>query len=315
MMLVGDIWDEAKVIFGHCKEPRLFRQISDSIQLLANKGEIDPLVGFVDICVTSRCVTLPREVETVLAVNIGGHPSLGHDELFSFHLNGPGDFGGTCDFDWFNTGTFPTYRDLPCPARLIAFLSSSEDEGKQIRVFGFDDQNQPLRTRVGGEWVDGLLVPTIFGYAVPASTDPKVSRITGIVKDRTVGTIRLSSFDGASSSGTLLGIYEPDETRPSYRRIKISVGCDWVRICYRKRTSDVASLYDRILLHSRLALILAMRAVKKYEENDVGTALGFEAQAARLLTERESVLTSPVGNPIQVEDRNGMKLKGWDDVD
>lgn len=315
MLLVSDIWNEAEVIFGHCKEPRLFRQISDSIQLLANKGEVDPLVGFVDLCVTAQCITLPREVETVLAVNVGGHPSMGHDELFSFHLNGPGDFNCSCDFNWFNTGTFPTYRDLPCPARLIAFLSSPEDEGKKLWVFGFDDQNQPLRTQINGAWVDGLLVPTIFGYAVPASTDPRVSRITGIAKDRTAANIRLSSFDSSSSSGTLLGVYEPDETRPSYRRIRVGPGCDWVRVMYRKRTSDVNSLYDRILLHSRLALILAMRAVKKYEENDLGTAVQFEAQATRLLTEKESVLTSPVGSPMQVEDRNGMKLRGWDDID
>lgn len=315
MFLVSDIWDEAKVIFGHCNEPRLFRQISDAIHIIANKGEVDPLVGFVDLCVTAQCITLPREVETVLAVNIGGHPALGHDELFSFHLNGPGDFRASCSFDWFNTGTFPTYRDLPCPARLIAFLTSAEDEGKQIRVFGFDDQNQPLRTQVNGEWIDGLLVPTIFGYAVPASTDPKVSRITGIVKDRMVANVRLSSFDSSTSSGTLLGIFEPDETKPSYRRIRIGPGCDWVRVCYRKRTVDVNSLYDRILLHSRMALLLAMRAVKKYEESDLGTAMQFEAQASRLLTEKESVLTSPVGNPIQVEDRNGMKLCGFDDID
>lgn len=315
MFLVSDIWDEAKVIFGHCQEPRLFRQISDAIQILANKGEIDPLVGYVDLCVTSQCITLPREVETVIAVNIGGHPALGHDELFSFHLNGPGDFRASCNYDWFNTGSFPTYRDLPCPARLIAFLSSPEDEGKQIRVFGFDNQNNPLRTQVNGEWIDGLLVPTIFGYAVPASTDPVVSRITAIVKDRTVANIRLSSFDNATSSGTLLGVFEPDETRPAYRRIRVGPGCNWVRVCYRKRTADVNSVYDRILIHSRMALLLAMRAVKKYEESDLGVAMQFEAQATRLLTEKESVLTSPVGNPIQVEDRNGMKLSGWDDVD
>lgn len=315
MMLVSDIWDDAKVVFGHCKEDRLFRQISDAIQLLANKGEVDPLVGYVDLCVTANCITLPREVETVLALNIGGHPALGHDELFSFHLNGPGDFNCSCGYSWYNTGTFPTYRDLPCPARLIAFLDSEEDEGKQIRVFGFDDQNRPLRTQVGGEWIDGLLVPTIFGYALPSSSDPRVSRITSIVKDRTVANVRLSSFDGSTSSGTLLGIYEPDETKPSYRRIKISSGCGWVRLLYRKRTAEVRSIYDRILLHSRLSLILAMKAVQKYSESDLGTAMQFEAQATRILTERESVLTSPIGNPIQVIDMNGLKAGGFDDID
>jgi len=315
MLTVAEIWDESKEIFGHCDEPKLLRQISEAVLLLTDKGEIDTLVGYVDVCVSESCITLPREVETVLAVNIGGRPALGHDELFSFHLNGPGDFNQTCNFDWFNTGSFPTYRDLRCPAKLIAFLDKEEDEGATLRVFGFDNQNRPLRTQVNGVWEDGLLVPTIFGYALPASTDPVVSRITDIVKSRTAGNIRLSSIDSSTSSGTLLGVYEPDETHPRYRRIRISRNSDWARLCYRKRTADVFSQNDRIMIHKRLALILAMQAVKKYREFDLGLALQFEAQATRLLTERESVLTSPVGNPVQVEDRNGMQLRGEDDID
>lgn len=315
MLTVDEIWDEAQEIFGHCNERKLLRWITDAVELLANKGEIDPLVGFVDICVDGQCITLPREVETVLAVNIGGRPALGHDELFSFHLNGPGDEWSSCNWDWFNTGRFPTYRDLSCPARLIAFLDRPEDEGKKIRVFGFDSQNRPLRTQVGDEWEDGYLVPTIYGYALPASSDPIVARITGIVKDVTVGNIRLSSFENSTSTGTLLGIFEHDETKPSYRRIRIAPGSDYVRICYRKRSYELRSQNDRILLHSRPALLLAMKALKKYREEDLGSALQFEVQATRLLTERESVLTSPVGNPVQVEDRTGMRLRGIDDID
>lgn len=313
MLIVSEIWDEAREIFGHCNEEKLLRYISDAVKLLANKGEIDPLIGYLDICTAGRCVTLPREVELVLAVNIGGRPSLGHDELFSFHLNGPGDCNVTCDFDYFNVGSFPTYRDLPCPAKLIAFLDRPEDEGATLRVFGFDDQNRPLRTEVNGAWEDGLLVPTIYGYAVPASTDPVVSRITDIVKSPTIGNIRLSSFDNSTSSGTLLGIYEPTELHPRYRRIRVSTGSNWVRICYRKKTVDVTSQNDRILLHSRLALELAMHAIQKYRERDLGLAMQFEAQATRILTEQESVLTNPIGNPIQVNDRNGMRARGIDD--
>ncbi len=315
MFQVLDIWDEAKEIFGHCNEKKLFRWITDSVELLANKGEIDPLVGFVDICVSNKCVTLPREVETVLGVNIGGHPSLGHDELFSFHLNGPGDFIRSCNYDWFNTGAFPTYRDLQCPSKLIAFLDNKEDEGKLLRIFGYDEQNRPLRTQVGVNWEDGYRVPTIFGFAVPDSIAPKISRITGIVKDVTVANVRLSSFDNSATTGTLLGVFEPDETVPRYRRIRIGVDCDWIRLMYRRRNAELRSLNDRILLHSRPALMLAMHALKKYRESDLGSAVQFEIHATRLLTERESVLTSPTANPIQVEDRNSILDKTDDFID
>lgn len=312
MFTVETIWDEAKEIFGHCNERKLLRWITDSVELLANKGEIDPLVGYVDICVDGKCITLPREVETVLSVNIGGRPALGHDELFSFHLNGPGDFNRTCNYSWFSNGRFPTYRDLKCPAKLVAFLDKSEDAGAKIRVMGYDSQDRVLRTQVNGVWQDGYYVPTIFGYALPDSGAPDIGRITAIIKDKTVGTIRLSSFDNSTSSGTLLGVYEPDEQIPQYSRISITPGSDWVRVCYRRRTLELISQNDRILLHSRPALLLAMHALKKYREADLGNAIQFEAQATRILMERESSLTAPVGNPIQVDDRTGLRLRGTD---
>ena len=91
MFQAQDVLDDARDIFGICKEEKLFRYITDAIRLLANKGDIDPLVGALDICVQNKCVTLPNEVETVFGVNLAGRPALGHNELFSWHLNGPGD--------------------------------------------------------------------------------------------------------------------------------------------------------------------------------------------------------------------------------
>jgi hypothetical protein len=315
MLLVSEIWDEAKEVFGHCNEEKLLRWITDAVQLLANKGEVDPLIGYVDLCVSGRCITLPREVETVLSVNIGGNPSRGRDELFSFHINGPGDFRDTCDFTWDNSGNFVTYRDLTCPSKLISFVEEPADAGVELRVFGFDEQNRPLRTNANGVWSDGLLVPTIYGYALPASTDPLVSRITAIVKGRSVANIRLSSFDNSTFTGTLIGIFEPDETKPLYRRIRINTNDSWVRLCYRKRSLELISQNDRILLHSRPALILAMHALKKFRELDIASAVQFEAHATRLLTEREETLQAPIFSPIQVEDRNTIKLRGCEDLD
>ncbi len=314
MIIVREIWDSALTIFGQCGEEKMLRRITDAVELLANKGEVDALVGFVDLCVDGNCVTLPREVETVLGVNIGGRPSLGRDVLFSFHLNGPGDFNKTCGYTWEDAGTFPTYRDIRCPAKLVAFLDSPEDTGKSLIVYGFDEQNRPLRRRVNGEMVDGYQVPTIYGYALPDAGAPLISRIEWIDKARMVGNVRLSSFDNSSSSGTLLGVFEPDETKPEYRRLKLHRNCGWIRLCYRRKSLELLSRNDRILLHSRPALILAMQALKKYEEFQLSEAVGFEAQATRLLTEKESVMTSPTANPIQVNDRNsGRNDDAWVD--
>lgn len=315
MFLAEDILEEAQAIFGFSRIPKLYRWITDAVELLAQKGEIDPLVGYVDLCVDSGCISLPREIETVLACNIGGRPALGHDQLFSFHLNGPGDFNKPCSYTWVDGGNFPTYRDIKCPVKLVAFLDNEADAGKVIRVFGYDNQNRPLRTLVNGAWEDGYRVPTIFGYALPDSGAPVIARITAIVKDVTAGNIRLSSFDSSTLSGTLIGVFEPDETVPQYRRLRVSSGCGWVRLHYRKRTAEVRSPKDRILLHSRPALILALHALKFYRDSDLANGNAYEANATRLLTEREGALTTPVSFPLQVEDRNSIsdKSDAWVD--
>lgn len=312
-MQVIDILDDARKIFRGCDEENLFNKIGDAIELLAQKGEFDPLVGYVDLCVSGSCVTLPREVETVIAINLDGHPSIGRNPLFSFHLNGPGDFSTRCR-SWTDVGQFPTYRDMHCPGQLVAFLDNEEDNDSELWVFGFDWENKPLRSQVNGIWRDGILIPTVLGYALPASDSPVVARITAIVKARTVGNVRLSSFDNSSSTGTLLGIFEPDETEPLYRRIKLSNCSSWARIHYRKKTYKVHSQYDRILLHSRLALILSMRAVQSWHDGDMQAAMGYEANAVRMITEKETSLESPAMTPIQVDDHNSIKNSGWDDV-
>lgn len=311
-MLVKDIWEQARKVAGHCSTPILLKFITDSVQLLADKGETDLLIENVDLCVIGNCVTCPRQVETVLAVNICGHPTYSRDALFSYHNNGPGD-GCSCGWTWADQGNHYTYRDLPCPSKLIAFLESADDSGKLLRVFGFDDQNRPLRTLVAGVWEDGLRVPMIFGYALPASTDPVVSRITGIIKDVTVSNVRLSSFSNAANvtggTGTLLGIFEPDETEPRYRRIKLGHCGGWVRMVYRRRSYELRSLEDRIFLTSRLALIMAMRANQFYNDGDIANGNAFEANATRIITERENSLTGPARMPIQVDDRNSIADK------
>jgi phosphotransferase system HPr-like phosphotransfer protein len=77
-----------------------------------------------------------------------------------------------------------------------------------------------------------------------------------------------------------------------------------MRIVYRKRTYEILTVNDRILIHSRPALLLAMRAAKWYADGDLGNGNAYEANAIRLLTQKEWTLGNPSGNPIQVFDLN-----------
>lgn len=305
MFTVGDIYKDAKKIIGSCDDETIFRRITESIELLSNAGDFDPLIGVVDICVQDQCVTLPRDVENVLAVNISGVPSFGRDRLFNFHLNGPGDdCRASCSWTWQDGGDSPVYRDLTSPKKLLAFVTNAEDAGKELWAYGIDQAGNWVRTQEAGQWVDGYRVPTVFGFAMPETNAPKFARIFRIRKAVTTGPIRLSSIDNDNVTGTLIGQYQWDETEPLYRRIKLSASARWVRVAFRRRVFKVTSQLDLIPLHVSRSLTTMLRALFAYDNDDITTGLQHEANARRWLEEEQRTRTPPVSFPIQVADRN-----------
>lgn len=313
MFQVNDVWDEAKRIINACDDDLLLRWLSDSVTLVANKADFEGWKAYLDICSTNRgtCVSLPREVDSIYGVNINGQPALGVGQLFNYHLNGPGDCSRGCELKWQDLGgMWPVYQDIVTPSKLVAYVEKESDNGAELIVFGYDSAGNPLRRELpDGTWVDGYQVPTIYGYAVPDDTAPTVARIDRVFKARTNGMIRLSTIDNDDSSGILLAVYEPDETHPNYRRIKLNRQCGWVRIAFRRASPIFRSRYDHVPLKSRLGFLLAVRAVKKYSEGSIAEAHAFEADAARLELEAQNASEPVTYTPIQVLDHNGINDK------
>lgn len=300
---VSDIYDDVRSILGACDDKFLFRQLTDAVEVLANTGDYDPLLGFVDICVSGQIVTMPREIDTILAVNLGGKPTVGRAMGFRFHLNGLGDCNIPCDWSWDDQGLVPTYLDLATPSKLVSVVHVQEDEGAELRAYGFDNSGIWVRTKENNEWTDGYRVPTIFGYSLPDVKAPVFSRVTRIRKAVTKGPIRLSSFELSAITGTLLGSFAHDETDPQYRRIKLGRAVDWVRIMFRRRVYKIASKDDLIPLPSQVAILTMLRAIKYYNEGDLARATACEATARRWIAEAQDVHTSDLSMPIQVNSR------------
>lgn len=312
MFRVDDVYDEAKKIIGICDDAKLFRWLGDAVSLIANTADLEAWKGVIDICTCdcsccgSRCATMPREVETVIGVNSCGKPMLGYSQLFNFHLNGPGDGGcSPCDWSWQDMGQWhSTYRDLLCPSKLVAYLQTAEDNGKQLVVFGYDKNGNVLRRNEGGKWLNGYAVPTIYGYAVPDSEAPDIARVTGIFKEETAGSVRLSTIDESGNTGILLGIYEPDEKTPQYRRIKINRPSKWLRVAYLKANPTFNSRYDHIGLKSRVALLMALQARKFYTELRIAEGHALEADAGRMEQAAQMRAEPLTFSPIQVVNIN-----------
>lgn len=304
MFRVADVEEEARKIIGTCDDAKLFRWLGDTVTMIANKGDFEGFKAWIDICTSGddRCITLPREVETVIAVNIGGRPTLGYGTLFNFHLNGMGDCRRSCDWSWQDQGAWHvTYRDLSEPRRLVAHLQTAEDNGSQLIVYGYDTDGNKLRRQVDGQWLDGYQIPTIYGVAVPDTEAPTIARITGLFKEKTAGSIRLVTEDNI-----VLGVYEPDEEIPQFRRIKINRGASWVRIAYMRKNPVFTSLYDHVPLRSRVGFLLGLQARKYYSNEKLAEAQAYEVNAMRLELEAQNkVEPNNTVSPIQVMDGSG----------
>jgi hypothetical protein len=119
----------------------------------------------------------------------------------------------------------------------------------------------------------------------------------------------VSSFDNSASTGTLLANLQWNETDPQYRQIKLEHSADWVRIRFRRPVVRFTDRLDWIPLPSSVAVILMLRALKAYDEDDLARGTGFEATARRLLTEATRAAQPPTHQPIQVHDRHNIHDK------
>lgn len=274
-IVVGDVIDRASELFGPIGTDNLFDRITSAIEMLANLGPWDPLIGYADIAVAQGSYfTLPRAVETILALNVNGHPGEFKSRWFEFHLNGPGSKSHGwcgCGGGWSDYGEVCIAFD-PVPfAPLAAYPYDWRDSGKQVVVYGTDANGVDLVDP------DGTL-----GYSLTISDDystfangPVVARFDRIEKDPTLSFVQLATTDGVVALQSL-STYYPDETVPVYKRIRLNQGYTYapngvttlpaqVRIRYRKRWGKIASYADPIPLRSRVAMDIAMQALKQSE--------------------------------------------------
>lgn len=284
-MFVRDFYQQAKAAFAGCDEATIFARLTDAVRLLSNKGINDPLIGELELCVCNGCVTLPRDVGTVLGVDVCGNPTLLADQWFRYHINGPGARSGQCGVIT-EMGQVCTFRDPSEAAYLVAEVTSAADNNKKLRVFATDvDGNKIFTAGPDGQLYEGFLVPLIFGFSQRNPNAPALGRIYRISKEATKDYVRLiavNASDGASQ--TLIGYYEPDETLPQYRRIKVPHKSS-VLVKYKKASLDIRSQADFINIDNYEALRLACRAVKFRLEDKIAQARPFEDEASRILAE------------------------------
>lgn len=271
MILVRDIADEVREVTGNCDQVVMFRAITRAVELLANKGSFDPLLATLDFYVDGAyLVALPRDVKTVLRVNLNNNPSFSRHRIFEYSMNTNGSVDGQdIGWQWHERG-FSVIQDETKLPSLLSYQVSSGDTGKTITVTGTDPEGRTVKEVIQGANTDLPVTQNVF------------AQVTSIVRDATTAEAFLMSDIGP------IGQYYPDETVPEYRVIKLSQTGIAVRMLYRKNVFKVTSLDDLIPLHSSMALIMAVDAVRLMQERKYADAAPVLEEAAKIINEEQS---------------------------
>jgi hypothetical protein len=338
-VIVLDVYDEVAKILGNVGQFKIFDAITNALEILCAKGHWDGFTGYVDIQTDGwRNVTLPRFVDQPISIAINGRPAYMRNKWSEFHLNGPGsdEYGGQWQGGmqmgswygfsgsgrwgqisaWDSVGEVCTIKPIGMVSQLVAIPDDPNDDGKIITVYGYDQNGKWIRSGpsapalagypTGQASQDGFEVVVNHTKLVPViGTDQQVARIVRITRQPTRGFVRLWAFDNTTqTTSVLLGYWYPDETEPKYFRIKVPLDATWIRLRYRKRTLKVTSVWQPLHMHSRMAVVTMVRALKTLE-TDAAQAQVFEDKAVRFLDEDQKARNPGETFQLQFDEGTG----------
>lgn len=276
-------------IAGACPSgPRFVSLVNQSQDELARRGNWLGTEVLVKFCVYDHCLTFPRYVATPLGLRMGCHgPADIRNHWYAIEGRGPCDFRSHMVAE--DVGTAPTFADVANPngSPIRWTIIKNNDVGKKLRIFGKFFGGQPIQEKVGGVWVDGLTLTAAKPFI---QTSQLVSHITSVVKDETQGMSNLwEVYDVANGTLRALGEYEPNETNPRYRRMRLpshhnhigfGTGCldangrriQSIEALVKLEFIPVKNDRDFLFIDVMRAIKMGMMAIKNEDAGDLVTA-------------------------------------------
>ena len=291
----------AQRMTGMCtSSPDFLSYTNGAIDQLLRRGKWWATFRSVKACVYDGCVTWPRHVQTILAINGGRHNMDLFNQWYSFL---PMDHCGYFYRGWNMNGrrgpahtvignTSPVFSNIPSgdTAYLQFYIDSPNDAGKTITVCGIDGNGQIVRSqRSDGTIQEGVQLQ----LQVPYVQTPFVFRhVTRVNKDLTTYPVR--GYQLSTNLGVLLPLayYEPSEVFPAYTVSKI--GAVGAYVCATGQPAQIEALIkikftpimfdnDPMLIDNEAAVCNMIMAQRQKEAGDLANARAYEGDAFREL--------------------------------
>lgn len=269
-------------------------QVNDVTERLLKRGNWFDTEQLGKFCFTGCHLVFPRFVGTILGARFCSADDTdiknGWYALFG-RLNGKAWNTQTAMRD---DGLSPTHNDVSgnTGKYLRYYVTKAQDANKNITIYGKQYGGQPLQHVEDGAWKMGIVLTSQSPYA---QSSQLVTSIESIVREPTQGMAYLYEFDPNTQLLRDLAVFEPGETHPRRRRMKVKnfqqCPCSTnengqsvrtMEVMYKLAFVPVVNPTDFLLISDFAALKFGIQALKLEEANDDAHA---EAKWAKAIAE------------------------------
>lgn len=218
-------------------DPRFVALLNKAQSRLANAGRWWGTYQAMRVCVTNGCITWPRSVKTVEAMNLCGYGIPVRNQWYEYRENvcaprigcgtNPGSQGGWNGWNGctqeqlLDRNRVCQFTNLPSYCQIRIYPTVTTDAGKKVVLQGNDSNGEPIRTIINGVWAYGTEV-TLANPFVTSGFSFLPPLLTGVQKDITNGNLLVYAYEAASDTETLIAVWEPSEKAPVYRRDRLA---------------------------------------------------------------------------------------------
>lgn len=276
-----------KNVSGYCSDTEQFIwQVNTVTERLIKRGNWFSTEQLGQFVIYGCDVVFPRFVGTVLGVRFCC------DDFSQIQNNWFAIIGPTSCHNWTSTATLRDNGMVPCfnqitsnTGKFIRYcVVKQQDYNKNITLYGKQYGAQPLQELDPDEnWISGLTLTSANPFAQSTTL---VTEITSVTREATQGMAYLYQYDPTTTDLIMLAIYEPSETRPRYRRMKIiqphggrggivdSYGrCErHLEVMFKLQFIPVVAANDFLLISDFAALKLGIQALKREDAGDFSGA-------------------------------------------
>lgn len=247
-------------------DPKFLPILNEVCERLINSGKWKGSIVSMVFNSATGYITLPCTFSSVLGGTYDRCPIPVFTQFHEYVEQGPGTFDETYKFpgQLLDMGDgFATQLDIET-AGVLRVYSSAADNGDVVRIFGEDENGDVIFDTTGNEGVNVTLAAPFV------ATTQQFSKVTGFQKPATSNRVYLKVWDGVTE--TQIAEYQPNETRPMYRRYKTGEAEQVIRVICQRRYMPVAAETDWVIPGNISALRAGIRSWLFEDTSDMDSA-------------------------------------------